>query len=96
MPQTKRMPPLSDAQINAIAAALRAGNKIAAVKLYREATGLGLKESKEEVEAIEAGLRTKFPEQFPAKPAAGKGCLGMLVFGLATSLAGLGWSISRT
>jgi hypothetical protein len=97
MPQTKRMPPLSDAQINAIAAALRAGNKIAAVKLYREATGLGLKESKDEVEAIEAGLRAKFPEQFPAKAAGGKGgCLGLLVFGLATSLAGLGWSISRT
>ena len=95
MPQTKRMPSLTDAQTNAIADALRAGNKIQAVKLHREATGFGLKESKDEVEAIEAGLREKFPDQFPAKPAAGKGCLGLSVFGLATSLAGLGWWLSR-
>ena len=91
------MPSPTDAQMNAIAAALRAGNKIEAIKLHREATGLGLKESKDEVEAIEAGLREKFPDQFPAKAAGGKGgCLGLVVFGLATSLAGLGWWISRT
>lgn len=89
-------PSLTEAQLNAIADALRAGTKIEAVKLYREATGLGLKESKDEVEAIEAGLRSKFPEQFPAKAAAGKGgCLGLVVFGLATGLAGLGWWITQ-
>ena len=91
-------PSLTDAQMNAIADALRAGNKIAAVKLHREATGLGLKESKDEIEAIEAGLREKFPEQFPAKPtASGKGkggCLGLVVFGLAAALAGLGYWIA--
>jgi hypothetical protein len=85
-------PSLNEAQLNAIADSLRAGNKIEAIKLYREATGFGLKESKDEVEAIEAGLRAKFPEQFPAKAAGGKGgCLGLIVFGLATGLAGLGW-----
>lgn len=89
------MPSLTDAQMNAIADVLRAGNKIEAIKIYREATGFGLKESKDEVEAIEASLRTKFPEQFPAKPAAGKGCLGLVVFGLATGLAGLGWWIAQ-
>lgn len=88
------MPSLTDAQMNAIADALRGGNKIEAIKLHREATGFGLKESKDEVEAIEASLRTKFPDQFPAKPA-GKGCLGVLVFGLATAVAGLGWWISQ-
>lgn len=88
-------PSLTDAQMNAIADALRAGNKIEAIKLHRAATGSGLKESKDEIEAIEAGLRAKFPEQFPAKPAAGKGCLGLVVLGLATGLAGLGWWISR-
>ncbi len=34
---------------------LEAGNKIEAIKLYRQATGLGLKEAKDAVEAIEAG-----------------------------------------
>jgi sugar lactone lactonase YvrE len=34
---------------------VHAGNKIGAIKVYREITGLGLKESKDAVEAIEAG-----------------------------------------
>lgn len=92
------MPSLTDAQMNAVTDALRAGNKIEAIRLHRAATGLGLKESKDEVEAIEAGLRAKFPDQFPAKAtSAGKGggCLGLIVFGLATGLAGLGWWISQ-
>ncbi len=88
-------PSLTDSQMNPIADALRAGNKIEAIKLHREATGLGLKESKDEIEAIEAGLRAKFPDQFPAKPAGKGGCLGLIVFGLATGLAGLGWWITQ-
>jgi ribosomal protein L7/L12 len=35
---------------------LQAGNKIEAIKVYRQATGLGLKEAKDAVEAMEAGL----------------------------------------
>ena len=34
--------------------ALRRGDKIAAIKFYREATGAGLAEAKEQVEAIQA------------------------------------------
>jgi ribosomal protein L7/L12 len=34
---------------------IQAGNKIEAIKAYREITGLGLKEAKDAVEAIEAG-----------------------------------------
>ncbi|MCU0792348.1 MAG: ribosomal protein L7/L12 [Opitutaceae bacterium] len=86
---------LTDAQLNSISDALRAGDKIAAIKLHREVTGLGLKEAKDEIEAIEAGLRAKFPDQFPVKPA-GKGCLGLVVFGLATSFAALGWWAARS
>ncbi len=33
-----------------------------AIKIHREATGMGLKESKDEVEAIEARLRQSHPE----------------------------------
>jgi hypothetical protein len=88
-------PSLTDAQLNAISDALRAGNKIEAIKLHRDATGLGLKEAKDEIEAVEADLRAKFPDQFPAKASGGKGgCLGLVVFGLATALAGLGWWIT--
>ena len=36
---------------------IRATNKIEAIKRYREMTGLGLRESKDAVEAIEATLR---------------------------------------
>lgn len=87
-------PSLNDAQLNAITDALRAGNKIEAIKLHREATSLGLKESKEAIESIEADLRAKFPDQFPAKPAGKGGCLGLVVFGLAAALAGIGWWIT--
>jgi ribosomal protein L7/L12 len=38
-----------------IKAEIAAGNKIAAIKLYRDATGAGLAEAKEAVELIEAG-----------------------------------------
>lgn len=38
-----------------VQAALAAGNKIGAVKLLREATGMGLKESKDAVERMPGG-----------------------------------------
>lgn len=59
-----------------------AGQKIQAVKLYREHSGKDLKSSKDFVEALERELRAKDPGKFAA-PAARKGCLGMLaVLGL--------------
>lgn len=39
-----------------ILAALRADRKIEAIKLYRQRHGAGLKQAKEAVEAIEAGI----------------------------------------
>lgn len=59
-------------RLNELEAAIFAGRKIAAIKLYRELTGLGLKESKEAVERIEADLRARSPEKFTAP--AGRGC----------------------
>jgi hypothetical protein len=88
--------PLTDAQLHAISDALRAGEKIQAIKLHREATGLGLKEAKDEIDAIEAGLREKFPDQFPAADRAnGKGCLGAVVFLLATGVGTALWWSTR-
>lgn len=40
-----------------IEAALKGGRKIEAIKLYRETFGVGLKQAKEAVEAMEARLR---------------------------------------
>ena len=62
----------------AVKALLFKGQKIPAIKKYREETGLGLKEAKEAVEAIERGLREEHPDQF-IKPAGG--CAPVVLFG---------------
>ncbi len=46
------LPPEVEEQVRA---ALAARKKIEAIKIFREATGLGLKESKEAIEAIQRG-----------------------------------------
>ena len=62
-----------------VAELLFKGEKISAIKLYREQVkpGAGLKESKEAVEQLEAGLRAQHPEKFNA-PARKSGCTGVL------------------
>jgi large subunit ribosomal protein L7/L12 len=47
-------PPSADAGIEA---SLRAGNKIEAIRRYRQLNGTSLKEAKDAVEALEARLR---------------------------------------
>jgi hypothetical protein len=49
-------PKRADGAPPGVVEALRGRNKIEAIKLYREATGLGLKESKDAVEALEKRL----------------------------------------
>ena len=44
---------LQPGMLEAVQAALMTGNKIMAIKLYREATGVGLAEAKAAVEAME-------------------------------------------
>ena len=56
--------PLSDEQREAMTELLFIGHKINAIKIYREATGAGLKESKDFVEVLEAQLRQTMPERF--------------------------------
>lgn len=55
------------------------GRKIEAIKIYREATGSGLKEAKETVEMLEADLRRQFPERFAAQKG-NAGCLSAVLF----------------
>jgi ribosomal protein L7/L12 len=61
---------------------LAAGQKIAAIKLYRQQTRLGLKEAKEAVEALAAKHGIATPRS---------GCLGLLVLG-AGLILGFGWA----
>ena len=54
-----------------VLALLEQGRKIKAVKLYREQTGVGLKEAKDAVEAIGADRRIVTPSK--------SGCLGVVL-----------------
>jgi len=56
-----------DGTYDDVAALAGAGRKIEAIKLYRELAGVGLKEAKEAVEAIEAG---RTPPPVAVSPAA--------------------------
>ena len=54
------MPPelLKNQQLNpAISSALMSGNKILAIKIYREQYGVGLKEAKDAIDAMEGQYR---------------------------------------
>jgi ribosomal protein L7/L12 len=63
---------------------LAAGKKIAAIKIYREQTNVGLKEAKDAVEALAA--------QNGIMPPRGSGCVTVLVVLISGSSLGLaGW-----
>src|SRR5205807_10057719 len=64
--------PLSDDDVARIQAAVFAGRKIEAIKLYRGCSGTGLKEAKDFIETLESELRRTDPEKFSGPPA--KGC----------------------
>ncbi len=61
-------------KLNALRDLIFRGRKIEAIKLHRELTGLGLKESKDAVDELETVLRKDAPEKFSAPKA--KGCFG--------------------
>jgi ribosomal protein L7/L12 len=71
-------PELTSEQRESIANALYAGQKIAAIKQLRELSGLGLKESKEIIDRLEADLRRAHPEKFTVTRSSGLGCLMVL------------------
>lgn len=80
---------LSGSESGPITAEIFAGNKIQAIKLYREAyPGTGLAEAKEAIEKLAEQLYAKHPEKFIRPPQSG-GCASVLVFGLLLSM--LAW-----
>jgi len=76
---------LTDSQRNQINDLIRRGAKIEAIKVYREATGVGLKEAKDGVEAIEAGLEPR-PAGTNDPFAKKSGCFGALALLMAIAL----------
>jgi len=64
-------------RMDEITAAIYAGRKIEAIKIYRAETNEGLKEAKEFVEVLTARLRQENPEQFVR--AQSGGCAGVLL-----------------
>src|SRR5688572_3284274 len=73
MPKT-----LSDSELAEIHTHIVAHRKIQAIKLYREASGEGLKEAKDAVEAMTAELRVSSADRFAPKREGG--CTPVLVF----------------
>ena len=75
-----------------ITAEIFAGEKIQAIKLYREAhPGMGLAEAKEAVEKLADQLYASHPGQFTRPPQRG-GCTSVFVFGFLMSM--LGWYLA--
>jgi ribosomal protein L7/L12 len=60
---------------------LEQGQKIGAIKLYREKTGVGLKEAKDFIDALAADRRISVPK--------GSGCLGILLLLILIPLAAI-------
>lgn len=87
------MPDLSDEQWAAVEECLYDGRKIEAIKLFCEATGARLKESKELLEVHEEELREQFPDRFKTSAKSGCGAavlIGLIVTGLAVTSMGVG------
>ena len=75
---------LTDEQVAALAGALARGKKIEAIKLYREATGTGLKEAKDFVDALAVKLVEEDPEKYAAlAQRGGSGCGALVLVALA-------------
>ncbi|GDY19167.1 hypothetical protein LBMAG56_05120 [Verrucomicrobiota bacterium] len=88
-------PPTPEPKIEQIKRALFAGQKIAAIKIYRDQTNSGLKDAKDAIEKLEAELRASSPEKFTATPAKA-GCVGvLLVLVLLGVMAGVVFSLLR-
>lgn len=69
-----------------------AGQKIEAIKMYRNASHLGLKESKQFIDQLEKQLREECPENFTH--AAKTGCSVLVLAGvlLAMAAGAVGWA----
>lgn len=82
------VPTMSEDDAKRMTDLIFAGQKIEAIKMYREASRLGLKESKDFIDDLEKQLRAECPENFAH--AAKTGCGAVVLIGglLAALVAG--------
>jgi hypothetical protein len=66
--------PISSNALEKVKAALFNGQKITAVKIYRQDTSASLKDAKDAVERLEAEWRVTEPEKFTVAPRRKRGC----------------------
>ena len=69
----------SEDQLSRISDAIIGGNKIEAIKVYRDITGYGLKEAKEAVEALTRSLAAEHPEILENPSSSSCGCIAFLL-----------------
>lgn len=74
--------------------ALFRGNKVEAIKIYREEAGCQLMEAKNAVEAIEKELRKAKPERFRRQSSA-SGAIGLRLVAIAIALAVLAYVLLK-
>jgi hypothetical protein len=82
--------PISSNALAQVQAAIFNGQKIMAIRIYRQDTGASLTDAKAAVDKLEAEWRTVSPEKFQALPARKKGCGGIcmiLVIGFVVMTA---------
>jgi hypothetical protein len=78
---------LTPEQTQQITNTLTSGRKLEAIKLYRDATGKGLKDSKDYVEALIPKLIEQDPEKYASLANQGKGCASVIVVALIGTAA---------
>jgi len=83
---------LPEDKIAKIKAAVFAGKKIEAIKLFRATTGKGLVEAKDFIEHLTTELRATEPGKFSTRPPA-KGCMGLFMLLGLVVLAVLLWLV---
>ena len=85
---------LTESKLHEIQNCLFERSKIQAIKLYKEATGEGLKESKEAVERLDEELKSKSPELYKVGPAS-SGCMSVLALIAFPAFLYIGYAIIK-
>ena len=75
--------------------ALYQGNKIEAIRLFRNHSDKGLAEAKEFIEGLAEELYAAEPERFASPPSAsGKGCSAVFLAGILLLTAAVGFALA--